>query len=107
MDKNQMKNIVVLKNLPSNLVEEAILILKSNKKARTYKYIDKKENVNQSNSKNQKDYVIREAESVITNYINKIEKKSEKKTTITNKKYKMMRMYSIVITIILFIRIFF
>ena len=31
MQKNNVKNIVVLKNLPSNIVEEAIVILKSNK----------------------------------------------------------------------------
>ena len=30
MEKGQMKNIVVLKNLPSNLVDEAIVILKPN-----------------------------------------------------------------------------
>lgn len=32
METSNMKNIVVLKNLPSNIVEEAIVILKGNKK---------------------------------------------------------------------------
>ena len=34
METSNMKNMVVLKNLPSNLVEEAIIILKSNKKVK-------------------------------------------------------------------------
>ena len=32
MEKSQMKNIVILKNLPSNLIEEAFVVLKSRKK---------------------------------------------------------------------------
>lgn len=34
MDVSNMKNIIVLKNLPSNLVEEAIVVLKENKKVK-------------------------------------------------------------------------
>ena len=33
METSNMKNMVVLKNLPSNLVEEAIVILKSIKRS--------------------------------------------------------------------------
>ena len=43
MDTSNMKNIVVLKNLPSNIVEEAIVILKSNAKVKNIN--KKKENV--------------------------------------------------------------
>ena len=32
MDISNMRNMVVLKNLPSNIVDEAIVILKTNKK---------------------------------------------------------------------------
>ena len=32
MDTSSLKNIVVLKDLPSNIVEEAIVVSKSNKK---------------------------------------------------------------------------
>lgn len=43
MDSSGMRNIVVLKELPSNIVEEAIVILKGNVDAKS---IDKKkENV--------------------------------------------------------------
>ena len=46
-DKN-MKNIVVLKNLPSNLVDEAIVILKSKKTAKKLELIEKNSNVKKS-----------------------------------------------------------
>ena len=93
MEKCQMKNIVVLKNLPSNLVEEAIVIFKSNKYAKNYEYIEKNENLKkQENNKNSKDYIIREAESVLTNYINLVEKKEKiNKNNRINKKYKKRR----------------
>ena len=32
MKQSELKNMVILKNLPSNIVEEAIVILKANKK---------------------------------------------------------------------------
>ena len=35
MNPNQMKNMIVLKNIPSNIVEEAIIILKNNKKIKS------------------------------------------------------------------------
>ena len=34
MNQSNLKNMVVLKNLPSNIVEEAIVILKTNKKVK-------------------------------------------------------------------------
>ena len=66
MEKSQMKNIVVLKSLPSNLIEEAIVILKSNKTVKKLEYIEKNENKkNKENENNPNNYIIREAESVI------------------------------------------
>ena len=34
MESSDMKNMVVLKNLPSNMVEEAIIIFKENQRVR-------------------------------------------------------------------------
>lgn len=109
MEKSQMKNIVVLKNLPSNLIEEALVIVKSNKMAKRFEYIDKKENLEKKeNSKGNNDYIIREAESVISSYINIIEKKeSKKKDFKLIKKYKGLKIYSACITIALFVMVFF
>ena len=42
MNQSNLKNMVVLKNLPSNIVEEAIVILKTNKKVKKLeKEVDK------------------------------------------------------------------
>lgn len=77
MEENNMKNIIVLKDLPSNLVEEAIVILK--KKVKIENIDRKKENVKVAKvgKNNSKDYIIKEAEMVVTNYIAKIEKPKE------------------------------
>ena len=109
MEKNQMKNIVVLKNLPSNLVEEAFIILKSNKLAQSLKYIEKKESAKKQESKNKsKDYIIREAEMVISNYISSLEKKEVKEDKgNVNKKFKWLKIYSIVVTILFVLGVIF
>ena len=101
MEKGQMKNIVVLKNLPSNLVDEAIVILKPNKTAKKLEYIDKKDNIKkETKTSREKDYIIREVESVVSNYINSIdEKEKDNKKILVNKRYKTLKIYSIVITI--------
>ena len=66
--------ITVETNL-GNLIEEAIVIFKSNKYAKKFEYIEKNENIKkEENNKNSKDYIIREAESVLSNYINSVEK---------------------------------
>ena len=39
MDISNMKNVVVLKNLNSNLVEEAIVVLKKNQKIKNQKAV--------------------------------------------------------------------
>ena len=101
MEKSQMKNMVVLKNLPSNLVEEAIVIFKTTKSAKEFQYIDKIENLkNEQNKKNTKDYMVKEAESVISNYIKSNEKKKSKNDIPKiNKKYKKLKIYSVLISI--------
>lgn len=104
MQNSNMKNIVVLKNLPSNLVDEAIVILKSKKTAKKLEFIEKKSNITYNRPKDNKDYVIREAESIITSYISKLEKNNNGKKFTNNieTKYKKIRAYSIFVSIILF-----
>lgn len=105
MEKSNMKNIVVLKNLPSNLVEEAIVILKSHKEAKQLELLDRSSKV-QKNKKNgrNKDYIIKEAESVVSSYISKIEKEDiRNKKNINLKKYNKLKKYSIFVSILLFI----
>lgn len=73
------KNIIRIKEFPSNTIDEAILILKDNKKAKKYECTSKFKNTN-CNKMNNEEMVIKEAEFIISNYIDKNElDKSRKK----------------------------
>ena len=88
MNISNMKNIIVLKNLPSNLVEEAIVVLKENKKAKRYQYIERKTGekskkktgkaANNQKENDSKEYILKEAEMVVSNYISNLETRSPK-----------------------------
>ena len=54
METSNMKNMVVLKNLPSNIVDEAIIVLKSNKKVKKLQKIEKKRTQNDEGEKKDK-----------------------------------------------------
>ena len=86
MSQGNLKNMVVLKNLPSNIVEEAFVILKSNKKVKQVEKIEKtKLKKNSDNENKEKDYIIKEAEMLVSNYITTLEQK-KKDRNINNKK---------------------
>jgi len=115
METSKMKNMVVLKNLPSNLVEEAIIILKSNKKAKKLERIDKKNRNDKTiENRKEKDYIVKEAEMLVSSYISKIEsneKQKQYKINQVNKKYFKLKKYAIISstviileTIVLFIK---
>ena len=78
MNISNMKNIIVLKNLPSNLVEEAIVVLKENKKVHKYQVVEKNNDNCKKEGKEDKEYIIKEAEMLIKNYAENLEKKSPK-----------------------------
>ena len=40
MNKEGMKNIVILKNLPSNLIEEAIMVVKDKSKIKNFDFCE-------------------------------------------------------------------
>ena len=96
---------MVLKNLPSNIVEEAFVILKSNKKVKQVEKIEKtKLKKNSDNENKEKDYIIKEAEMLVSNYITTLEQK-KKDRNINNKKlnqkYKKVKNYAIISSIII------
>lgn len=105
MESSNMKNMVVLKNLPSNLVEEAIVILKTNKKVRKLEKVDKNNKYkNKESITKEKDYILKEAEMLVSNYINKLENSGKpKQNTIiqANKKYIRLKRYAYVSSIII------
>ena len=51
MEASNLKNMVVLKNLPSNIVDEAIIVLKTNKKAKKLQKIEKNNQLDKEEKK--------------------------------------------------------
>ncbi len=77
---SNMKNIVVLNNLPSNIIEEAIVILKENQKITSLEFTKSKTNDDKeelSSLDNSDEYIVNEAEMLISDYINNLEKNKE------------------------------
>jgi len=72
----KMRRIVVIKNIPSNYIEEAIFILRADKNEEE----DLIKNNSQIFEKSMKDsnYLIKEAENIIDNYIRECEEKELK-----------------------------
>ena len=109
MDISTMKNMIVLRNLPSNLADEAIIVLKENKKIKNKDLVDKK---NSDKSKTlsgvkKEDYIIKEAEYIVSDYLRKIE--NDRNNDIFSKnsysKYKKIKTYNKIITVIAIISI--
>lgn len=107
MKQNQMKNMVVIKNLPSNIVDEAIIILKNNKKIKSLNTIEKQGTEKPEKEINE-NYVVKEAEMVISNFISQIEKEKHFKSFSIKQlefRYKKMKAVTIVLSIIVVINI--
>lgn len=82
MNITNVKNIVVLKNLPSNLVEEAIVVLKPNRKIKNSFIKDSKDEVLADSAKvkdGKPDYIVKEAEMIVSNFISTVEKTADKR----------------------------
>lgn len=97
-----MKNIVVLKNLPSNMIEEAFVVLKENKKVQKCQVIDIKNNKKENDEKKEDNkYIIKEAEMLVDKYTEELVKESPKRK---NNMKKLERRYknSVKLNFILF-----
>ena len=85
---NNLKNMLILKDLPSNLIEEAYIVLNPNLKLQNNAIKENNEN-KKDNKILSKDYILEEAKYVLLNYISKIETKKEKvNVKLLEKKYK-------------------
>lgn len=129
MKTDVMKNVIILKNLPSNLIDEAIVIVKDKKKIKDINYSEfikdggekfsssanrqtsnrviqgymKEEDLKklEDTKKEERKYVIKEAEIVVTNYLSKIDNKMpEKKIKRLEKSYKRAKKMSVLLGII-------
>ena len=98
MNISKMKNTVVLKNLPSNIIDEAIVFLKNNTKVKQLENIDEIKKIKvQACNEQSKDYIIKEAECVITNYLSDIEqdkKIKDKNIKILEQRYNKLKKIS-------------
>ena len=74
----EMKNMVVIKNLPSNIVEEAWVVIKPELKNKEKEFIKRMKN-NNFNNNAESSYVIAEAETVISDYLKSINSYQDKK----------------------------
>ena len=91
-----IKNIVILKDLPSNIVDEAIVVLKNNEIIKDRQFIEKKDS---KKVKNKNDYIVKEAENVIVNFISNIEKqKNTKDLKELEVKYKQLKLISLLLS---------
>lgn len=103
MEDINLKNMVILKDLPSNIVKEAYIVFKSNKMVKKFQKINKNISKEKANKNNNNEYVIKEAQMLVTEYIQKVEK-SEKETILNSKKNKKLKKYSYISTIIVIIQ---
>lgn len=109
MDINNMRNIVILKDLPSNVVEEAFVVLKKNQKIKKLEYIENKSERFTTNKQEENDIAIKEAELLISNYINKLENQNLnecKENRSITKKYKRIKIFFILSLAIIIIQTF-
>ena len=108
METSNMKNMVVLKNLPSNLVEEAIVILKPSKKVKKLEKIERNNKINKEESNcKEKDYILKEAEMLVSSYISELENNHEQKqykAVKNHKKYIRLKRYAYLSSIIILIQ---
>ena len=88
-NNTKMKNMIVLKDLPSNLIEEAIIVLKANQKIKKFNLIQKDGKQEEKSENN--GYILKEAELIISNYISKNEKNDKLKYDILNRKHKKLK----------------
>lgn len=80
------KKVIVIDDIHSNLIESAILVLKGDKEREEKCNISKWDNRNNKN-----DFILREAELIINNYIKENKSKLKPPKKIDNKNSKLMK----------------
>lgn len=107
LNASRMKNIIVLKDLPSNIVDEAIVILKAGSKVKSIKEVENKENTNFEEEKDASyEIAIKEAELLVEDYMKNLEKPNDvvPKTKDIIIKYKKLKVCSFFLGIVAIVR---
>ena len=102
MENNKIKNTIVLRGMASNIVDEAIVILKPHvkiKKTQVVKNIKEKTN--------SKELILKEAKQIVEEYVNRIplEELRKEKINLINKIRK-LKIISVFFFILLIVTIF-
>ena len=103
MDLNNMKNTIILKNLPSNMVQEAYVVFKDNVKIHKIENAEKNKKASNELKDKNKEYMIKEAEMVIKDYISRIEHKEYELGTGNKRlkeKYKRLKALTVFLAIL-------
>ena len=102
MENNKIKNTIVLRGMASNVVDEAIVILKPHIKIKKTQVVN---NIREKN--NSKEMILKEAEHIVSEYVNKISvKEIENEKIKLERKVKKLKIISFMFFIILIITIF-
>jgi len=108
MVTNNFKKIVFLKNMPSNIVDEAIVVLKPNKLSYKTETSVKDFECKNKFTKNEKedDFIVKEAEQVVLEYIKELENtKNKQRNFDLEKKYRKLKYITGIITFLYFMEI--
>ena len=84
MEDLDSKNMIILKDLPSNIVKEAYVVFKSNKMIRKFQKINKN-NEKKKEEEESNRYAVKDAEMLVLDYIEKEKKIANKKIEIKKK----------------------
>lgn len=109
MDPTKMKNMIILRDLPSNMVEEAFVVFKDNVKIHKANKIEKNKRQEREEKTNTKEYMVKEAEIIIQDYISKIEKREYELGNVSNKlkeKYKKLKALTVFLAIFSMLSLF-
>jgi len=93
-----MKKMIILRNLPSNMIEEAYIVFKDNIKIHKLEKVEKNKTIIKNEKIESKEYIVKEAEMIIQDYISKIEKKEYEIGNLNKKikeKYKRLKALTI------------
>ena len=103
----KLRNIVILKDLPSNVIEEAFVVLKKNQKVKKLEHIDNKNNFEcENNREDNNEFIVREAELLIQNYVdNNDNRPMETNNLQLKKKYKRLKRITTLLACSLFVAI--
>ena len=100
MENNKIKNTIVLRGMASNLVDEAIVILKPHVKMKKTQVVN---NIREKNNSS-KELILKEAEHIVSEYVNRISIETIKREKIIlEKKVKKLRVISFAFFIIMVI----